>query len=66
MKTILQMAKLSHRAQTPMFEREFLRLYSRWHETHDQSLQKRIFMSLNRLLSSEPSFDFRERLWQAL
>ena len=66
MKSIFQMAKLERRSKAPILEREFLRLYSRWHETHDQSLEKRIFMSLNQLMNSEPGFDFRERLWQAL
>ena len=66
MKSMLQMVKLSRYSKAPLLEKEFLRLYSRWHETHDQSLEKRIFMSLNRLMNSEPSFDFRERLWQAL
>ena len=66
MKVILQMARLGRRSRAPILEREFLKLYSRWHETHDQSLQRRIFMSLSRLMNSEPSFDFREMLWQAL
>lgn len=47
-------------------EREFLELYSRWHETHDVSLRKKMLMSLNRLLHVEPGFDFRKMLWNAL
>ena len=65
MKAIVQMIKLNRRARTPLLEQEFLRLYSKWHETHDQSLRKRMFMSLNRLMNFEPNFDFRKRLWAA-
>lgn len=66
MKSIVQMARLNRKSKSPLLEKEFLRLYSKWHETHDQSLQKRMFMSLNRLMRFEPSFDFREQLWRAL
>ena len=53
-------------SRIPVLERRFLKLYSRWHETHDVTLQKRLFMSLNRLLRREPGFDFRKNLGQVL
>lgn len=66
MKAMMQEARLNRRTKAPLLESEFLRLYSKWHETHDQSLQQRMFMSLARLMRYVPTFDFRERLWQAL
>lgn len=66
MKSMEPVAKLGQVAKAPMLEGEFLRLYSRWHETHDQSLEQRMLMSLSRLMRCEPAFDFRERLWKAL
>ncbi len=66
MKAFIQMAKLSCKTKSPMLESAFLRLYSKWHETHNHTLEKRMFMSLNRLIHSDPGYDFRKRLWQAL
>ena len=66
MKAMVQMAKVIHQSKTPLLEKEFLRLYSRWHETHDELLKRRMFQSIGRLLNSDPGFDFRKRLWQAL
>lgn len=66
MKSMAQQVKFNRRMKTPLLEGEFLRLYSKWHETHDQSLQQRVFMSLARLMRCEPTFDFRSRLWQVL
>jgi hypothetical protein len=66
MRSMVQMVPVSHNTKSPVVEREFLRLYSEWHETRDQSLQKRIFMSWSRLMRCEPAFDFREHLWRAL
>lgn len=66
MKSIVQIAKLGRKSKAPILEGEFLRTYSKWLETRDEAHQKRAFMSLARLLRYEPSFDFRERLWQAL
>ena len=53
-------------SRVPVLERRFLKLYSRWHETHDATLQKRLLMSWNRLLRTEPGFDFRKNLGQVL
>ncbi len=63
MKHLMQMVKTGHGGIVPVLERQFLRLYSRWHETHDPILQKRLMMSFNRLLRREPEFDFRQNLW---
>ena len=65
MKAVVQAARLTHPTKSPVLEKQFLRLYSRWHETHNVFIQKKVFMSLQRLLDSAPGFDFRERLWQA-
>lgn len=66
MKAAVQRAKLARRMKSPLLEKEFLKLYSKWHETHEHSLQKKVFMSLDQLLRNEPGFDFREQLWHAL
>ncbi len=46
-------------------EARFLRLYSRWHETHDLSLRKRLFVRLSLLMRRMPNFDLRSRFEQA-
>ncbi len=66
MKAVVQHAKFSRHAKSPLLEKEFLKLYSKWHETHDHTLERKMFMSIERLLRHEPSFDFREQLWRAL
>ena len=40
-------------------EERFLRLYSRWQETHDLSLRKRLFVRLRLLVRTRPDFDLR-------
>ena len=66
MKRFVQMVKFDSQTVAPVLERQFLKLYSRWHETHDPVLVKRLVVSLDRLLKREPGFDFRERLWSVL
>jgi len=51
---------------TSRLEKEFLKLYSKWHETHDEALKNRLYSSMGRLMAIEPSFDFRQMLWQVL
>lgn len=52
-----------HSAQN--VEVRFLRLYSRWHETHDLTLRKRLFVKLRLLMREIPDFDIRNRFRQA-
>ena len=66
MKRFSHAGKFERPSMVPVLERQFLRLYSRWHETHDVALEKRVTTSLNRLLQREPGFDFRKCLWQIL
>lgn len=66
MKMLLQKAKLERGSRSPLEEREFLKLYSAWHETHDESIRRRLFMSFGRLMKSDPGFDFRQQIWQAV
>ncbi len=53
----------SHKASE--VEARFLRLYSRWHETHDLTLRKRLFVRLSLLMRQMPNFDLRSRFNQA-
>lgn len=46
-------------------EARFLRLYSMWHETHDLSLRKRLFLRLGIVMRRMPNFDLRSRFDQA-
>jgi hypothetical protein len=66
MKVLVQKAKLHHRGEALLRKGEFLRLYSQWHETHDATLEKKLLQSFDRLIESEPGFDFRKMLWKAL
>lgn len=60
----LKSAKRPH-PKTSDVEARFLRLYSRWHETHDLSLRKRLFVRLSLLMRQMPNFDLRSRFEQA-
>ena len=42
-------------------EARFLRLFSRWHETRDLTLRKRLFVRLRLLMRQMPNFDLRSR-----
>ena len=46
-------------------ESRFLRLYSRWHETRDLTLRKRLFVRLRMLIKRMPNFDIRSRFEHA-
>lgn len=46
-------------------EARFLRLYSRWHETRDLTLRKKLFVRLRLLMKRMPNFDPRTRFEQA-
>lgn len=62
----IQEARLSIGNKSPLCEGDFLNIYSLWQETKDDTLQGRLFMSLKRLLKTNPSFDFRQTLWRAV
>ena len=64
MKRGAHMGRIAQPAASPVLERQFLRLYSRWHETHNLALEKQLMKSFNRLLQREPGFDFRQCLWR--
>jgi len=46
-------------------EARFLRLYSRWHETRDLSLRKKLYVRLRLVMRQSPNFDLRARFQQA-
>ena len=46
-------------------ESRFLRLYSRWQETHDLTLRKRLFVRLRLVMREMPDFDLRSRFMDA-
>ena len=46
-------------------EARFLRLYSRWHETRDLSVRKKLLVRLALLMRRMPNFDVRSRFEQA-
>lgn len=46
-------------------EARFLRLFSRWQETRDLTLRKRLFMRLRLLMRQVPNFNLRSRFEQA-
>lgn len=46
-------------------EARFLRLYSRWHETHDLTIRKKLLVKLRLLTRQIPDFDIRSRFRQA-
>ena len=62
----IQRAKLNRGNKLPPQESNFLNIYSLWQETKDETLRHRLFMSLERLLKTNPGFDFRQKLWQAV
>ena len=46
-------------------ESRFLRLYSRWHETHDLTLRKKLFLRLKLVMREIPEFDIRRKFQSA-
>ena len=46
-------------------ESRFLRLYSAWHETHDLSLRRRLYVRLRLIMRRMPNFDLRSRFQSA-
>ena len=64
MKRFLKSGKRAPRKAADV-EARFLRLYSQWHETHDLSLRKRLFVRLSLLMRRMPNFDLRSRFEQA-
>lgn len=42
-------------------EARFLKLYSKWHETHDLTLRKRLLIRLSLIMRRTPSFDLRSK-----
>jgi hypothetical protein len=53
--------KKRRKANNQDLEARFLRLYSRWHETHDLTLRKRLFVKVKLLMRECPDFDLRSR-----
>ena len=46
-------------------ETRFLRLYSRWHETNDLTLKRKLLLRLSILTKRLPNFDIRRRFQNA-
>lgn len=67
MKTISRWFRLKrkHSCSGKEVEERFLRMYSMWHETHDLSLRKRLYVRLNRVMRTVPNFDLRRPFEQA-
>lgn len=42
-------------------EARFLKLYSKWHETHDLTLRKRLLLRLSLITRRAPRFDLRSK-----
>lgn len=64
LRRFLKHGKKTNRSASEV-EARFLRLYSQWHETHDLSLRKRLFVRLSILMRRMPNFDLRSRFEQA-
>jgi hypothetical protein len=60
-----KLKKNRSRATSGEVEARFLRLYSRWHETHDLSLRKKLFLRLKLLMREIPDFDIRRKFENA-
>ncbi|OGW87035.1 MAG: hypothetical protein A3C35_00735 [Omnitrophica bacterium RIFCSPHIGHO2_02_FULL_46_11] len=56
--------RLQHKSSREV-ETRFLRLYSMWHETHDLTLRKRLYVKLRLVMRQIPNFDLRSRFQQA-
>ena len=54
-----------HQKNAREVEARFLRLYSMWHETHDLTLRKRLFVRLRLVMRQIPDFDLRRRFERA-
>ena len=53
-------------SRVPVLERRFLKLYSRWHETHNDDLQQKCVSLLAEILAVEPRFSLSRELQRVL
>ncbi len=57
--------KMNKHISSEEVESRFLRLYSRWHETHDLTLRKKLFLRLKLVMREMPNFDIRRKFQNA-
>lgn len=46
-------------------ERKLIQLYSLWHETHQEAVQKKWISLLGEVLSNDPAFNLRHKFTKA-
>ena len=46
-------------------ERRLLRLYSLWHETHEEGVQQKCLKLLGEIMSADPAFSLRSEFQMA-